>query len=152
VFIHDNVVGLCEQGHCLDKCCGWGPALHVKTALTRGQFVDNIIISRNTIYNNSGFIDMETNYQSGDSPPVGYAPTSVRNIVFDSNRAIGGATGASFVCSVHDSCHNISVTNNTVLHSADPWNCKYIDSYTTSGNTGEADLETCMKNSMKPHA
>jgi len=30
VFIHDNVVGLCEQGHCLDTCCGWGPGIFAK--------------------------------------------------------------------------------------------------------------------------
>ena len=150
IFIHDNIVGLCEQGHCLDKCCGWGPALHLKTTLTRGQFMENIIFKDNTIYNNTGFIDMETNYQSGDDQPKGYPATVVKNIVFTGNRALGGGTGASFVCSVHDVCENVTVTNNTVANNADPWNCKFIHSYTTSGNTGEEKLEACMKESMTP--
>lgn len=72
VFIHDNVIGVCEQGSCLDKCCGWGPALHLKTTLTRGQFIENVIFKDNTIYNNTGFIDMETNYQTkSNTPPTG---------------------------------------------------------------------------------
>ena len=29
VLIHDNVIGLCEAGHYLEKCCGWGPAMHL---------------------------------------------------------------------------------------------------------------------------
>ena len=49
--------------------------LNVKTTLKRGQFLENIIFADNTIYNNSGFIDLETNYQTGDDAPVGYAPT-----------------------------------------------------------------------------
>ena len=132
----------------LDKCCGWGPGLHLKTALTRGQEITNIIFSRNKIINNTGFIDMETNYQSGDTPPVGYKATVVSNIVFDSNSAVGGATGATFSCSKVDTCHNITITNNTVANSDDPWNCKYIASWTAKGNTGEEALEKCLQNSL----
>ena len=150
VYIHDNVVGLCEAGHCLDKCCGWGPALHLKTALTRGGTIQNIVFKDNTIINNTGFIDMETNYQSGDTPPSGYAPTTVRDIVFSGNRVLGSGTGASFVCSVHDACDNITVTNNTVAQNANPWHCKFVRSFTTSNNTGESDLQNCMNNSMTP--
>ena len=72
VFIHDNIIGVCEQGSCLDKCCGWGPALHLKTTLTRGQFIENVVFKDNTIHNNTGFIDMETNYQTkSNTPPTG---------------------------------------------------------------------------------
>jgi hypothetical protein len=113
--------------------------------------MDNIVFKDNTIYNNSGFIDMETNYQSGDTAPVGYAPTAVKNIVFTGNRALGSATGASFVCSVKDACENITVTNNTVANNPKPWHCKFIHTYTAEGNTGEAELDTCMKNSMDPN-
>eukprot|EP00662_Eupelagonemidae_sp_cell21_P030340 gene30340-biopygen47342 len=94
------------------------------------------------LYNNTGFIDMETNYQSGDVAPVGYPATAVKNIVFTGNRALGGGTGASFVCSVKDACENITVTNNTVANNPNPWHC--------NKNTGEDSLETCMKNSMHP--
>lgn len=150
VFIYDNVVGLCDAGHCLDTCCGWGPALHVKTALKRGQFLENIVFANNTIYNNTGFIDLETNYQSGDDAPVGYASTVVKDIVFTGNKVLGAGTGATFVCSVKDVCENITVTDNIVAHNADPWHCKFVHTYTTGGNTGENALATCMKNSMKP--
>ena len=93
---------------------------------------------------------METNYQSGDTPPSGYAPTTVRDIVFSGNRVLGSGTGASFVCSVHDACDNITVTNNTVAQNANPWHCKFVRSFTTSNNTGESDLQNCMNNSMTP--
>lgn len=53
IYIHDNVVGVCEAGSCLDTCCGWGPGIHIKTTLTRGQFLSNIIVENNTIYNNT---------------------------------------------------------------------------------------------------
>ena len=133
-------------------CCGWGPAIHLKTTLTRGQFIENVIFKDNTIYNNTGFIDMETNYQTkSNTPPKGYAATAVRNIVFTGNRALGGGTGAAFVCSVNDACDNITVTNNTVANNADPWNCKYIKTFTTSDNTGEESLAACMAGSMHPN-
>jgi len=151
IYIHDNVIGLCEQGSCLDVCCGWGPAIHIKTTLTRGQMEENIIIKDNTIYNNTGFIDLETNYQTKDnSPPKGYAATVVRDITFTGNRALGGGTGATFLCSVNDPCDNITVTNNTVANNPNPWNCHFIKTFTTADNTGEDKLETCMKNSMQP--
>ena len=149
VYIHDNIVGLCDAGHCLDTCCGWGPALHLKTALTRGGTIANISFVNNTIYNNTGFIDMQTNYQSGDTPPVGYPPTRVENITFAGNRAMAGAIGASFVCSVHDVCERITVVDNYVKRSTDPWHCKFIHTYEVGrNNTGQAALSKCMEESM----
>jgi polygalacturonase len=147
VKIYDNIIGLCDAGHCLDTCCGWGPALHLKTALTRGNSITGISFVNNTIYNNTGFIDVETNYQSGDTPPVGYPATKVSNITFSGNRALGTATGASFVCSVRDFCENIIVTDNFVKNSADPWHCSFIDTYSTSGNF-PSGLQECMYKSM----
>merc|ERR1711871_1447772 len=120
------------KGHCLDKCCGWGPALHLKTALTRGQMIQNIVFKDNTIYNNSDFILLETDYQSGDDLPTDYAPTTVKDIVFTGNRALGSATSASFGCSAKDACHNITVINNTIAGNQNPWGCHYIASFTTS--------------------
>ena len=49
VDIHSNLVGVCEQGHCEDNCCGWGPALHLRTALTRGGVIQNIAFRNNTV-------------------------------------------------------------------------------------------------------
>ena len=43
VVIEDNLVGVCKAGHCKDGCCGWGPALHLKTTDTRGGHMKNII-------------------------------------------------------------------------------------------------------------
>ena len=150
VSIYDNVVGLCEAGHCLDRCCGWGPALHFKTALTRGNAMTNIAFVNNTVYNNTGFIDMETNYQSGDNPPSAYPPTLVANVTFRGNRALGAATGVAFVCSVHDVCENITVEDNVVESAspgADPWHCEFVDTFTVSGNS-PGGLAACMKNSI----
>ena len=90
------------------------------------------------------------NYQSGESIPVGYNATAISGIVFDGNQAIGGGTGASFHCDSQDACSNITVKNTFVANSQDPWDCKYVSSFTTSNNTGEASLEACMKASMDP--
>lgn len=150
IYIHDNVVGVCEAGSCLDTCCGWGPGIHIKTTLTRGQFLSNIIVENNTIYNNTGFIDLETNYQSGEDLPVHYPKTVVKDISFIGNRALGHGVGATFACDVNDVCHNITVSGNTIANSENSWNCKYIETWTAAGNTGETNLEKCMHNSMHP--
>jgi len=109
--------------------------------------MENIIFRNNTIYNNTGFIDMETNYQSGDTPPVGYPATKVRNISFVGNRALGGGTGATFKCSVHDFCEELTVMDNFVANSQQPWHCEFIETYTASGNS-PSGLEQCMHDSM----
>lgn len=149
VLVHDNVMGLCEAGHCLDACCGWGPAMHVKTALTRGGVMSNIVFRDNTVYNSSGFIFMETNYQSGDVPPTGYPPTTVRDITFDSNRQLSaaGGHGASWTCSVNDVCTGLTVTNNSIDTKSAPWSCHYIKTYNASANS-PAGLGDCMAHSM----
>ena len=49
-----------------------------QTALTRGGVIENVAFRNNTVYNSTGFVDMETNYQSGDEPPTDYPPTVVR--------------------------------------------------------------------------
>ena len=151
VNIHGNIVGLCDAGHCLDTCCGWGPALHLKTTLTRGGVIENIMFRNNTIINNTGFIDMQTNYQSGDVAPVGYPATVVRNISFIGNRAIGGATGATWTCSVKDACEDLTVINNTIAGvrgGQNPFSCAFIQSFDVHGNVPGGFLEECMERSM----
>lgn len=147
VEIYDNIVGLCKSGHCEDECCGWGPAMHIKTALTRGGVMENIMFRNNTVYNNTGFINMQTNYQSGDTPPVGYPATKVRNISFIGNRALGGGVGASWECSVHDVCEGLTVINNTIHTGHSSWGCHYVHTYNVHGNS-PSGLTDCMEHSM----
>ena len=110
VWIHDNVIGLCETGHDTGGC-GWGPALHLKTTLSRGGVVENVVFKDNVVYNTSMFILLEMNYQQTgeDEVPSDYPPTTVQNIRYLENRALGSATAASFSCSVHHACCGISV-------------------------------------------
>ena len=146
-------MGLCQFGHANEQSCGWGPALHIKTTLTRGGAIENIMFRDNVVYNTSSFILLDMGYQNGEDPdpPKDYTATAVRNISFVRNRAMGMATGASFECFRKDACEEITVVNNTVKHiakgSPSPWSCHYIKSFNVSGNfpTG---LKECMANSM----
>jgi polygalacturonase len=153
IEIYNNTVGLCPFGHITQKSCGWGPALHIKTTLTRGGTIENVIFRDNIVYNTSCFILLEMGYQNGEKvdPPKDYAATVVRNISFVRNRAMGMATGASFECFRKDACEEITVINNTVEHVAEgspsPWACRYVKSYRVAGNFPPG-LEECMANSM----
>jgi polygalacturonase len=152
VYVYNNTIGLCDSGSDTPTSCGWGPALHLKTTLTRSGTIENIIFDNNTIYNTTSFISVETNYQVGNQNlPANYPKTKVQNIVFRNNQALGGAIGASFHCDVLDPCHDIQVINNTIveatLHKQNPWGCDFIDSYTVRDNQPEG-LEECMANSM----
>ena len=61
----------------------------------------------------------------------------------------GIAIGASFVCSVHDVCERITVVDNYVKRSTDPWHCKFVHTYEVGrNNTGQAALSKCMEESM----
>jgi hypothetical protein len=53
--VYGNVIGQCESGHDNLGSCGWGIAIHFKTTVTRGEFLRNISVRNNTIYNNSFF-------------------------------------------------------------------------------------------------
>jgi polygalacturonase len=154
VFVYNNTVGLCLSG--ADdkyKSCGWGPALHVKTTITRSGVIENVIYENNTVYNNSMFIFLETNYQKGSKQiiPPGYPKVLLRNIVFRNNVVLGEATAANFHCHPKDPCHNIQVVNNTITKADNkdhsPWECSFIDSYQVSGNY-PSGLEDCMAESM----
>jgi polygalacturonase len=152
VAIYNNSIGLCETGSATPVSCGWGPALHLKTTITRGGSVERISFSHNKVYNTSMFIMVEMSYQSNHNEPlpVDYDATTVRDIVFDSNEALGSAVEAAFECSPYDACRHISVMNN-VIHNAgpgrDPWTCKYITDYAVRDNY-PSGLTECMEQSM----
>lgn len=150
--IYENIVGLCKFGHDDEDSCGWGPALHIKTTMSRGGAIENIVFRDNVVYNTSSFILLDMGYQDGKKnpdPPGDYSATLVRNISFVRNRAMGMATGASFECFRKDACQDIIVINNTVKNakSSSPWSCHFIKSYKVSGNQ-PSGLEECMANSM----
>lgn len=149
--IHDNVIGLCKFGHDGEDSCGWGPALHIKTTMSRGGAIENITFRDNIVYNTSSFILLDMGYQQGENnpkPPKDYQATTVRGITFVGNRAMGLAMGASFECFSHDACQDITVVNNTVKHATtSPWSCNFIKSFYVSGNE-PSGLEDCMANSM----
>ena len=153
VFIYNNTIGLCESGSDDKyKSCGWGPALHLKTTITRSGKIDNIVFDANTIYNNTMFILLETNYQTSQQAlPVNYPKTRVSNIQFTNNRALGGAIGAQFHCDPNDPCHNITVVNNIIVKAQeqklDPWSCQFVESYHIADNL-PMGLEDCMAHSM----
>ena len=82
------------------------------------------------------------------SPATGYPATVIRNISWIGNSCGNANSGASFGCSVNDSCAHIAVEDN-VFGSAGNFHCGYIQSYTVSGNTPPG-MQTCMANSMHP--
>ena len=183
VNIHNNMIGIClpggDCGNVDDTCCGWSPALHVKTTLARGGSIQNISFHDNTVYNTSGFIRLSSHYQTNnDDVPIDYPPVLVRNISFVRNRAIASgdngvatAIGATWDCSQHDPCYDITVIDNYIAvgdHNDDgaggwseqstaeaaaastvrnPWSCNYIKTFNVSGNYPPG-LKKCMEESM----
>lgn len=153
VRVYQNLIGLCESGHQdKEKSCGWGPALHVKTTMSRGGFMENITFMKNVVYNTSSFILLDMGYQdeTKPNPPKDYPPTKVRNIQFIHNHAEGRAVGASFQCFLQDVCENITVLHN-VIHNAinattSPYSCHGIKSYKSFGNKPNG-VAKCMANS-----
>jgi polygalacturonase len=149
VFIYNNTIGYCPSGHAVSTSCGWGPALHLKTTMTRSGSIQNIYFDNNTVHNTSMFILVETNYHAENQQriPQHYPKTLVKNIFFRNNRAVGAATSAQFHCNALDPCHEIHVINNTILKVTNPWGCQYIQSYHARDNV-PGGLEECMANSM----
>lgn len=150
VAIYNNSIGVCETGSDTPNGCGWGAALHLKTTITRGGSVERISFTNNRVYNTSMFIFLEMSYQSNhdEPPPLDYKATVVRDIVFDSNEALGSAVGSTFECSEYDACRQITVTNNKIHNAAGktPWTCKFITEYNVHGNF-PGGLDECMKQS-----
>jgi polygalacturonase len=152
VHVYNNTMGVCDHGAANPvRGCGWGPALHVKTRITRGGRLENITFCNNTVWNTSMFIFLEMAYQSqeDEKPPTGYAPTVVRNITFASNRALGLATAAVFSCSRYDICHGVTVIDNVIAHAeSSPWRCYFVaDDYLVADNL-PLGLSDCMAASM----
>jgi Glycosyl hydrolases family 28 len=155
VQIYNNTIGLCDSGASdLKRGCGWGPALHVKTTISRGGHINNITFHNNTVWNTSMFILLEVGYQTNrnELPPNQYEPTKVHNVAFLSNTARGSATSAVFVCSKYEACHNITIVDNQISvppsHEHNPWDCHFIsDDYIVANNIPPG-LEECLANSM----
>ena len=155
IYVYNNSIGVCDAGHDdVYRSCGWGPALHIKTTVTRSGSIRNIVFDNNTIYNTSMFLFVETNYQTSNHDlPANYPITNLSEIYFQNNRGLGGAMGAAFHCDAHDPCHHVTVVNNTIVKAAagnvNPWSCQYIDSFVVADNVPDG-LEECMAQSMNP--
>jgi polygalacturonase len=111
VLIEDNLVGVCQPGHCNIGCCGWSPGLHLKTTDTRGGHMKNIVFRNNTVYNTTSLILLETDYQTDETDNTG-KPTKIENLSFQSNRGRGTAKGISFSCNKDLPCTNVTFLNN----------------------------------------
>jgi len=140
VNIEDNLVGVCKPGHCEDGCCGWSPALHLKTADTRGGHMTNIVFRNNTVYNTTFAILLETDYQEHqkDTKP---RPTLIENIAFESNRGRGTAKSINFNCDKDLPCKNVTFLNND-FDPKEPIRCKNVKVIDKTGtNICSADAE-----------
>ena len=126
--------------------CGWNAGLHVKTTLSRGGTIENIVYRNNSVSENNSFIGLLTNYQTGDKLPVGYPPTVIKNLSFVGNS--GAKSGAHLGCSVNDTCTNVTFVNNTVAGNKHPWSFHWIESFTVSGNSPPG-AEQCMEGAMR---
>ena len=150
VYIYNNTIGLCDTGS-EDNGCGWGPALHVKTTISRGGYIQNVIFHHNDIWNTSMFILLEIGYQTNASelPPLNYAATKVQNITFSSNKALGSAKSVTLHCSMYDYCHNLSIVDNfisTASSQNNPWNCQYIADDFIVAHNYPPGLKKCLHN------
>jgi Glycosyl hydrolases family 28 len=152
VFIYNNTIGLCNTG-AQEYGCGWGPALHVKTTVARGGYIQNVTFHRNIVWNSSMFILLEIGYQTNpnEQPPISYGPTKVQNITFSSNRALGSAKSVALHCSMYDLCHNLTIIDNFITSTAsnqiNPWNCQYIANDYVVAHNYPPGLEECLCNS-----
>lgn len=151
VFVYNNTIGLCYSGSD-EYGCGWGPALHVKTTIARGGYIQNVTFHNNTVWNTSMFILLEIGYQANpdELPPICYGATKVQNITFSSNSALGSAKSVTLHCSKYDYCHNLTIIDNLISSCMyNPWNCQHIaDDYIATHNY-PSGLEECLHNSTK---
>lgn len=135
IYIHDNVIGLCEHGtDDTSERCGWGHAQHLKTTLTRGGYLRNILF-QNVIYNTTGFFLIETDYQSHNHSPASYPTTEIKNISIIGNLGLGQATGWTLGCSESLPCKEILVQDNWVMHgTSKSYRCSHVDTYREDNN------------------
>lgn len=148
VNVYQNIIGLCEHGsEDPSKSCGWGYAIHIKTTLTRGGFFRNIQFASNIIYNTTGFLLVETDYQSHTNSLPPYPTTEIKNISILANSGLGKATGVTFGCSEYMPCKEIEVKNNWIVNGdSGIYSCSNVTSYKVENNSPPG-LEECMKHS-----
>mmetsp|Transcript_37899 Transcript_37899/g.80669 ORF Transcript_37899/g.80669 Transcript_37899/m.80669 type:complete len:153 (-) Transcript_37899:72-530(-) len=115
--------------------------------------VERITFRNNEVFNTTGFIRLETAYQSRGAPkmPRDYPPTVVRDISWINN-TYGPATrrtGAKWLCSPNTTCEAITVVDNT-MPPRGKWQCTHVRAFNVSGNVPNG-LPDCMQNSaLKP--
>ena len=150
VNAYQNIIGLCEHGHdSPERSCGWGHAIHLKTTLTRSGFLRHLQFYDNTIYNNTGFLFLETDYQDNKHKlPPNFPTTKIQNISIRGNSGLGMAVGVTLGCSNYLQCNQIQVKDNWILHGTSAnYFCSYVHSYHVENNF-PAGLEACMYESM----
>jgi polygalacturonase len=150
VQVYQNIIGLCDHGHdSPETSCGWGHAIHLKTSLTRGGFLRNLQFHTNIIYNTTGFLLLETDYQDNQHKlPPNYPTTELRNISIRSNSGLGLAVSMNFGCSEFMQCDQIQVIDNWILDgTSSNYHCSYVDTYQVENNF-PSGLEECMYDSM----
>ncbi|KAL3935738.1 MAG: hypothetical protein SGBAC_008801 [Bacillariaceae sp.] len=151
VDIHHNEIGVCEHGHeDPDRSCGWGHAFHIKTTLTRGGYFRNVRFANNIVYNNTGFVFIETDYQSNHQEPPPYPTTEIKNISIVGNSAIGMAHAVTIGCSKYMPCDEFTVTDNWIANvptDQDPYVCANVTSYKEERNYPPG-LGNCLDNSV----
>ena len=153
VNIYQNVIGLCQQGSVDNgQSCGWGHAFHLKTTLTRSGYLRHIRFADNVVYNNTGFVLVETDYQSHYQTPPPYPTTQIYNISIVGNSAIGTARGMQFGCSEYMPCQDIVVKDNWILNgdAESSYHCHYVASYHVDNNSPPG-LGECFDQSIPPH-
>jgi polygalacturonase len=121
-------------------------AMHIKTTVTRGGFFHNITFRHNTVYNTTGFLDIEIDYQSQVLPPKDYNATKIDGIVIQDNRGLGSASSASFRCSPDVVCDHVTVQRNIMLNDKSTWSCSFVRQYQVDHNYPPG-LQECMDNS-----
>jgi polygalacturonase len=151
VQVYQNIMGLCDYGADHPKTsCGWGHGIHMKTTIMRGGFLRNIQVHTNIIYNTTGFILLETDYQDKDhKQPPNYPTTEIRNISVRSNSGLGSAVAMKFGCSKYMQCEQVYVADNWILHGQPSnYHCSYVDTYLVEHNNVPSGLNKCMYESM----
>ena len=103
----------------------WCVALHVKSAAQRGGVIEDVAFTHNNVRNTTALMRLAT---FGESiVPSGYAPTTVRNLLWAHNsfREGGGkrrTLRSKFLCPSAGRCSAIRVFNNTLPQQA-KWQC-----------------------------
>jgi len=150
VHVHDNQIGVCDTGSDDERrSCGWGYGMHFKTTVARSGFLRNILFENNIVYNNTGFLLLETKYQDQNKQNLpDYPVTEIKNITIRNNVGFGSAVGVNFDCSKFVVCEDISYSDNYIEYAtAANYHCSYVKTYDVSGNRPPG-IRRCMEGSM----